>query len=164
MLAKYHGKLYNYVEIKEKKYLMTYDSRKIDDSFCAQRNYYLKDITMSMNDIEEIYALHFWVTYKDTIEDKVDWLVDEGQPLFQVPDIKKQEVGLVVMHDSKGDSWIQHDKCAASKIVKLDECEKLCIEKHSIFYQGCSADEKKNTEVSSDEFINTIIAYRRENN
>ena len=164
LLAKYNGKTYNYVKVRGKSYLMTYDSKKADDSFYAQRNYYLKDITISMDDVEELYALHFWVTYKDIVEGLNDWLVDEGQPLHQVPDIIKEEVGLAVMHDKKGDSWIQHDKNAASKIVKLDECEKLRIEKHIIYYQGSDVDEKSNTEVSREEFKNTIIMCRRENN
>ena len=164
MLAEYHGNFYNYIQVDEKKYLMTYDSKKVDESFYAHRNYFLKDVTMSEDDIGEVYTLHFWVTYKDTIENEKEWIVDEGQPLFRVPDITKGEVGLTVMHDAHDDSWIQNDKNAASKIILLEECERLYIEKHTVYCRGCNVDEKTIQEVSCDEFINTMVSCRREKN
>ena len=164
MLAVYNGNTYNYVQVKGKSFLMTYDTRKIDETFSSQRGYYLKDVTMSLNNIEEVYELHFWVTYKDKTETEEEWLVDEGRPLYKVPNIEKGEVGLAVMHGSMDTSWIQHDKNASSKVVSLDECEKLYVEKHTLFVNGHKVDNKIKTEVSRKDFVESVIACRRGNN
>ena len=164
MLAVYNGNTYNYVQIKGKSFLITYDSHKIDETFSSQRDCYLKDVTMSLNNIEEVYELHFWVTYKDKTETEEEWLVDEGRPLYKVPNIEKGELGLAIMHDSRDISWIQHDKNASSKVVSLDECVKLYVEKHTLFVKGHEVDNKIKTEVSHKDFIRTMVSYRRENN
>jgi hypothetical protein len=164
MLAVYNGNTYNYVQVRGKSFLMTYDTHKIDETFSSQRGYYLKDVTMSLNDIEEIYELHFWVIYKDKTEPEEEWLVDEGRPLHKVPDIERGEVGLTIMHDSRDTSWIQHDKNSASKVVSLDECVKSSVEKHTMFIKGNKVDSKIKTEVSHKDFIRSMVSCRRENN
>lgn len=164
MLAVYNDNTYNYVQVRGKSYLMTYDTQKIDETFSETRGYYLKDVTMLQDDLTEIYELHFWVIYKDKTETEEEWLVDEGRPLYKVPDIQKGEVGLAVMHDSRDESWIQHDKNAASKVISLDECVKTCVEKHTLFVKGNKVDSKIKTEVSHKDFIKAVVSSRRENN
>ena len=102
MIANYNGKLFNWVSVKFKNYIMTYDKEKIDDFFEAQRGYFIKRVEMDDEGLISIREVHFIVEYDDDVECEKEWIADEGRPLYEVPDIEKGEIGISVGHDSRG--------------------------------------------------------------
>lgn len=164
MFALYGNKVYNYSNFRNRPMIMTHDVSKADESFENRGDYYIKGISMSDSKLQEIYDLHFYVDYIDSVESNISWNVDEGAELHRVPDIEKNEVGLLVLHDSQGSGWTQCDKNEASKIIFLSDCDKLYVEKIYHFSKENSDMKVKRIEVSDEEFKRAMVSARLKNN
>lgn len=165
MIADYKGKLYNWVLLEPDNYIMTFDKEKTDESFEAQRNYFIKKIEADDEGLISIQKVHFIVEYDDDVECEKEWIVDEGGPLCEVPHIEKGEIGLYVGHDSRGGGWVQHDKYASSKIIHLEDCKRFIVEMEYLFENGryLSDARKERRCVSMKDFRRLMIDYRWEN-
>ena len=165
MLANYKGKLFNWVSVKLKNYIMTYDKEKIDDFFEAQRGYFIKKMEMDDEGLISIGEVHFIVEYDDNVECEKEWIVDEGRPLYEAPDIVKGEIGISVSHDSRGGGWVQHDKDASSKMIHLADCKRFTVETIYLFENGqyLASARKERRNVSMKDFQQMMIDYRKEN-
>ena len=104
-------------------------SKCAEDGFSEKRGLYQKEILLNDTGLQALYEIHFYVKYHDISEPKTEWLVDEGRPVG-IADIERGEVIIDVQHDSKNESWKQIDKCAAAKLIKLNDCFGYIIEKN----------------------------------
>ena len=165
MIANYNGKLFNWVSVKFKNYIMTYDKEKIDDFFEVQRGYFIKRVEMDDEGLISIREVHFIVEYDDDVECEKEWIADEGRPLYEVPDIEKGEIGISVGHDSRGEGWVQHDKNASSKMIHLADCKRFTVETVYLFENGryLASARKERLNVSMKDFQQMMIDYRKEN-
>lgn len=69
MIAKYKDYVYT-ANIKDKQVtLLTYDQNKMIEGFEPKRDYYKKVVDISDSCLSTIYDIHFYVKYRDTVED-----------------------------------------------------------------------------------------------
>lgn len=164
MLAEYEGYVYIANIRDEQVTLLTYDQSKILDGFEPKRDYFKKIVDINDSCLSAIYDLHFYVKYKDSIEETDIWLVDEGRAVGIKENIEKNEVVIDVAHDAKDDSWIQYDKGAASKKINLADCEEFIVEKKYIKRNDRIVNEIiEKSSVTLNVFRNSIIMNRRSN-
>ena len=164
MLAEYEGYVYIANIRDEQVTLLTYDQSKILDGFEPKRDYFKKIVDINDSCLSAIYDLHFYVKYKDSIEETDIWLVDEGRAVGIKENIEKNEVVIDVAHDAKDDSWIQYDKGAASKKINLADCEEFIVEKKYIKRNDRIVNKIiEKSSVTLNVFRNSIIMNRRSN-
>lgn len=164
MLAEYEGYVY-IVNIRDEQVtLLTYDQSKAKEGFEPKRDYFKKTVDIKDSCLRVIYDIHFYVKYKDSVEDTVEWLVDEGRAVGIKENIENNEVVIDVAHDAKDDSWIQYDKGAASKKVNLNDCEEYIVEKKYVKRNERMVNEIiEKSSVTLNVFKNSIIMTRRGN-
>lgn len=162
MFAIYNKNNYLCSKVGEEYHLVTHVEEKVDDSFQKRFDYFVKKIDPSDEGIEAVYNIHFFVHYHDEIEKDERWCVDLGAPLHDVPDIEKGEVGLYVDHQSKGHGWTTCDKCAASKIIELRDCDGFSIETTYLKrnFEVLLEEEVEIRKVSASEFQSAMLAHR----
>lgn len=160
MIAEYIKNVY-LVSVRGKEAtLLTYDQGKSVDGFEPKRDYFTKTVNVDDPNLVSIYDPHFYVKYKDCIEETELWLVDE----IGLKDIENNEVIITVSHDAKDESWIQYDKGAALKKININDCTEYLIEKKYIKQNGkLVKDITEQTSVSPNVFIDSIVMNRREN-
>lgn len=164
MIAEYEGYVYIANIRDEQVILLTYDASKAQEGFEFKRDYFKKTVDIKDSCLSAIYDIHFYVKYKDSVEDAVEWLVDEGRAVGIKENIENDEVIIDVAHDAKDDSWIQYDKGAASKKIRLDKCEEYIVEKKYVKRNGKMVDEViEKSPVTLNEFKDLIIMNRRVN-
>lgn len=164
MLAEYEGYVY-IANIKDQQVtLLTYDQSKSLEGFEAKRDYFKKNVDLDDPRLSAIYDIHFYVKYKDSIEDIEIWLVDEGRAVGLKEDVEKNEVVIDVAHDAKDDSWLQYEKGAAAKKINLSDCEEYIVEKKYLKRNERIVNEIiEKSSVTLNVFRNSIIMNRRSN-
>lgn len=115
MLAEYEGYVYISNIKDEQVTLLTYDQSKMIEGFEPKRDYFKKVVDINDSCLSAIYDIHFYVKYRDTVEDTDIWMVDEGRAVGMKGNVENNEVIIDVAHDAKDDSWIQYEKGAAAK-------------------------------------------------
>ena len=95
--------------------IRTYEERNEEEGFEAERDYYVKMIKIEDEDLEELYEKHFYVRYKDSVEENEIWRVDEGRAVGLIPDIENGIVVIDVSHSPKDNTWIQYERGEAAK-------------------------------------------------
>lgn len=165
MIAYYKGELYNWVALGRVNYIVTYKPEKADETFIEKNGYFKKEVRKDDENLTAIRKMHFYVEYDDEVEPYKEWLVDEGMPLYELPHIENDEVGLCVGHGSKGYEWVQFDKCLAGKIVKLSECKGFIVETEHKYEAGRCVErsQRERVHVDADEFKRLMLMYRRKN-
>lgn len=169
MNVKYSNKIYGF--LTEDKELLTYKKEKTDETFEYDDGIYYKQIEIDDKKIEEIYDVDFYVYYMDNSETlkkagvSGKWCVDEGRPLYRMPDIEKDELGLWLGNISWSEDWIHDDKCSCSKIVNLYDCSNYTVKYTYIFKDGKELPGKEIVEVKMDaeDFKAEMIKYRLTN-
>lgn len=164
MLAEYEGYVY-IANIKDQQVtLLTYDQSKSLESFEAKRDYFKKNVDLDDPSLSAIYDIHFYVKYKDFIENIEIWLVDEGRAVGLKEDVEKNEVVIDVAHDAKDDSWVQYEKGASAKKINLSDCEEYIVEKKYLKRNERIVNEIiEKSSVTLNVFRNSIIMNRRLN-
>jgi hypothetical protein len=129
MLAEYNG--YNYIANVQNNQviIITYDNSKCQEGFKAKRDYFKKSVSINDTLLKELYEIHYYVKYKDSVEDNEIWLVDEEQSAGLKSNIENDKAIINVAHDAKDGSWVQYEKGAAAKIIKLSDCIECIVEK-----------------------------------
>ena len=134
------------------------------EGFEPEKDYFKKNVDLDDSSLHAIYDIHFYVKYKNSVEDMKIWLVDESRAVGLKEDIENNEVVIDVAHDAKDDSWIQYEKGAAAKKISLDDCEEYIVEKKYLKRNGRIVNETgKKLSVTLDVFRNSIIMNRRSN-
>lgn len=164
MLAEYEGYVY-IANIKEEQVtLLTYDQSKVLEGFEPKRDYFKKVVNLYDPCLSAIYNIHFYVKYKDSVEDKDMWMVDEGRAVGLKENVETNEVIIDVAHDAKDDSWFQYEKGAAAKKINLDDCAEYIVEKKYVKRNERIVDEViEKSSVTLNVFKNSIIMNRRSN-
>ena len=164
MLAEYEGYVY-IANIKDQQVtLLTYDQSKSLESFEAKRDYFKKNVDLDEPSLSAIYDIHFYVKYKDFIENIEIWLVDEGRAVGLKEDVEKNEVVIDVAHDAKDDSWVQYEKGTSAKKINLSDCEEYIVEKkYSKRNERIVNEIIEKSSVTLNVFRNSIIMNRRLN-
>jgi hypothetical protein len=164
MLAEYEGYVYMANVQNELVTLMTYDNSKCLEGFEAKRDYFKKSISINNPLLEVVYELHYWVRYKDCVEDNEVWLVDEERSVGLKSNIENDEIIIDVAHDAKNESWVQYEKGAAAKIIKLSDCSEFFVEKVYLKRNERIVDRiVEKSSVTNGIFKNSIIMNRRVN-
>lgn len=109
----------------------------------------------------DLYDIHFYVQYNDIKEGYKRWLVDEGRAIGINGSIEKNEVIIDISHDSKHSSWIQYDKGAATKKIKLDDCNDFIIKIKYIKQNGKIITQTEEIRVEPDEFKDMMVQLRK---
>lgn len=163
MIAKYNNNTYIANLRDAHIVLMTYQKEKATEGFAQKRNYYKKKININDEGLTDLYDTHFYVQYNDIKEGYKRWLVDEGRAIGINGSIENNEVIIDVSHDSKHVSWIQYDKGAAAKKIKLDDCNDFIIKIKYIKQNGKIITKTEEIRVEPDEFKDMMVQLRRVN-
>ncbi len=171
MFIKYDNKLYRFLDKKEYFKIITSNDKNITEDFYKSIDVYVKKITIEDSNIQDIFDVDFVLTYIDTSETtkhgkyETRWNVNEGKPMYRSPEIEKDEVGLVLSHDSWSEDWIQDDKYSCSKIVNLYDCSEYTIIYTYTWKNGKKLEEPlvEEKKVSAEEFKEEMIKYRKSN-
>lgn len=164
MLAEYKSRVYIAIIKGEQVTLLTYDQNKMIEGFESKRDYFKKVVDINDSCLSAIYDIHFYVKYRDTVEDTDVWMVDEGRAVGLKGNIENNEVIIDVAHDAKDGSWIQYEKGAAVKKIKIDDCEYYIVEKKYIKRNEIIVDEiTEKSSVTLNVFKNSIVMNRRSN-
>ena len=158
MIAKYNNNTYIANMKDEHVVLVTHQEEKATKGFAQKRDYYKKKI-----DINDKGLTDFYVQYNDIEEGSRKWLVDEGRAIGINGSIEKNEVITDISHDSKHSSWIQYDKGAAAKKIKLDDCNDFMIKIKYIKQNGKNITKTEEMQVEPDEFKHMMVQLRRVN-
>lgn len=143
--------------------LMTYQKEKATEGFSQKRNYYKKKININDEGLTDLYDIHFYIQYTDIEEGYRRWLVDEDRAIGINGNISNNEVIIDVDHDSKHKSWIQYEKGAAAKKIKLNDCKCFIIEKSYVKQDGKNTIKTEKTQVELNVFKYMIVSLRRAN-
>lgn len=160
MIAKYNHNAYIANLKDEHVVLVTYQKKKATEGFAQKRNYYKKKININDEGLTDLYDIHFYVQYNDIKEGYKRWLVDEGRAIGINGSIEKNEVIIDISHDSKHSSWIQYNKGAAAKKIKLDDCDGFIVEKEYIKQDGKIITKTEEMQVEPDEFKHMMVQLR----
>lgn len=161
MIAKYNNNVY-IANLRDKHIvLVTYQKEKATEGFKQKRNYYKKEMNIKDKGLTDLYDIHFYVQYNDIEEGSRKWLVDEGRAIGINGNIENNEVIIDVSHDSKHDSWVQYDKGAAAKKIKLDDCNDFIIKIEYIKQNGKIITQTEEIRVEPDEFKDMMVQLRR---
>lgn len=161
MIAKYNNNVY-IANLRDKHIvLVTYQKEKATEGFKQKRNYYKKKMNIKDKGLTDLYDIHFYVQYNDIEEGSRKWLVDEGRAIGINGNIENNEVIIDVSHDSKHDSWVQYDKGAAAKKIKLDDCNDFIIKIKYIKQNGKIITQTEEIRVEPDEFKDMMVQLRR---
>ena len=161
MIAKYNNNVY-IANLRDKHIvLVTYQKEKATEGFKQKRNYYKKEMNIKDKGLTDLYDIHFYVQYNDIEEGSRKWLVDEGRAIGINGNIENNEVIIDVSHDSKHDSWVQYDKGAAAKKIKLDDCDDFIIKIKYIKQNGKIITQTEEIRVEPDEFKDMMVQLRR---
>lgn len=164
MIAEYEGYIYIANMRNAEVTLLTYDESKKLDGFEAKRDYFKKTVDINDSCLSALYDLHFYVKYKDSVEDANVWLVDEGRSVGLKENVEDNELVIDVAHDAKDDSWTQYEKGAAAKRINLADCEEYIVEKKYIKRNDRIVNEIiEKSSVTLNVFRNSIIMNRRSN-
>ena len=163
MIAEYMENVY-LASVRDKEVtLLTYDQGKSIEGFEPKRDYFKKTIRIDDSNLVSIYDLHFYVKYKDCVEEAELWLVDEGRAVGFKGHIENGEVIIDVPHDARDETWIQYDKGAASKKINLHDCTEYLVEKIFVKQNGRLVNGiAERTSVTLTVFKNSIAMNRRE--
>ena len=63
-------------------------------------------MSRNLHCVSAIYDIHFYVKFRDTVEDTDIWMVDEDRAVGLKGNIENNEVIIDIAHDAKDDSWI----------------------------------------------------------
>ena len=160
MIAKYNNNVY-IANLRDKHIvLVTYQKEKATEGFKQKRNYYKKEMNIKDKGLTDLYDIHFYVQYNDIEEGSRKWLVDEGRAIGINGNIENNEVIIDVSHDSKHDSWVQYDKGAAAKKIKLDDCNDFIIKIKYIKQNGKIITQTEEIRVEPDEFKDMMVQLR----
>lgn len=163
MIAKYNNNVY-IANLRDKHIvLVTYQKEKSTEGFKQKRKYYKKEMNIKDKGLTDLYDIHFYVQYNDIEEGSRKWLVDEGRAIGINGNIENNEVIIDVSHDSKHDSWVQYDKGAAAKKIKLDDCSGFIVEKNYIKQDGKVLTKKEEMQIRPDELKHMMTQFRRVN-
>ncbi len=188
MFIKYDNKLYDFLDKQEYFKIITRKESKADETYYKKMYVFVKEITPSDSKIEDIYEVDFYVMYVDTsdtlknaekyvyeganifestrraVEENI-WCVNEGRPLYRVPELEKNELGLNLCQISCSDDWKMDDRGSCSKIVDLYECSDYTVVYTYTYKDGQPLAEKEVVEVKMDAeaFKAEMLKYRREN-
>lgn len=157
MIAKYNNNTYIANLKDEHVVLVTYQKEKTTKGFAQKRDYYKKKIDLNNKGLTDLYDIHFYVQYNDIEEGSRKWLVDESRAIGINGSIEKNEVIIDVSHDSKHSSWIQYDKGAAAKKIKLDDCNDFIIKIKYIKQNGKNITKTEEIRVEQDDFKHMMI-------
>ena len=163
MIAKYNNYIY-IANLKGKHIiLITCQKEKATEGFIQKRDYYKKQISITDKDLKDLYDIHFYVQYDDIQEGSKKWLVDDDRAIGINGDINNNEVIIDVDHDSKHKSWIQYERGAAAKKIKLNDCESFIIEKRYVKQDGKNIIKTEKMQVELSVFKCMIVSLRRAN-
>lgn len=163
MIAKYNNNVY-IANLRDKHIvLVTYQKEKATEGFKQKRNYYKKEMNIKDKSLTDLYDIHFYVQYNDIEEGSRKWLVDEGRAIGIYGNIENNEVIIDVSHDSKHDFWVQYDKGAAAKKIKLDDCSGFIVEKNYIKQDGKVLTKTEEMQIRPDELKHMMTQFRRVN-
>ncbi len=164
MIAEYMEDVYSVSVQGKEAVLLTYNQGKSINGFEPKRDYFKKTVNIGNPDLVSIYNLHFYVKYKDCIEEAEMWLVDEGRAVGLKGSIENNEVIIDVSHDAKDESWIQYDKGVASKKIDVNDCTEYLVEKRYIKQNGRLVNGiTERTSVSLNTFKKSIVMNRKKN-
>jgi hypothetical protein len=165
MVAKYNGQLYIANKVNDKIYIITKFKDKAIDGFQTKHNDFYKQIKIDDERLTDLYDVHFFVDYNDSIEKETFWCIDENRPIGLIALIENDEATITIDHFALDDSWITYDKYAASKIININDCFGWYIYKTYYKKNGnCFNDiykEKQNVTIK--ELKENIIKYRYKN-
>lgn len=164
MLAEYSGYIYIASVQNKQVTLMTYNKSKCLEGFEPKRDYFKKNISINDALLKELYKIHYYVKYKDIVEDNEIWLVDEEQSVGFKSNIENDEVIINVAHDAKDGFWAQYERGASAKVIKLSDCAEYIIEK--IYTKHDNKIVNKESEIDSvalNEMKKSMITNRKTN-
>ena len=142
--------------------IRTYEERNEEEGFEAERDYYVKMIKIEDEDLEELYEKHFYVRYKESVEENEIWRVDEGRAVGLIPDIENGIVVIDVSHSPKDNTWIQYERGEAAKQISLKDCTEFMIKTIYSKKAGKVVDKLEETiSVSEEEFKKAMLEYSR---
>lgn len=163
MLAKYKGCVYN-AKVEDKQVtLLTYNQNKAEEGFKPKRDYFEKNVDLNDSCLREIFDIHFYVKYKDCVEEQDVWMVDENRAVGFKGNVENNEVVIDVAHDSKDVSWIQYEKGAAMKKINLLDCEEYIVEKKYIKKEGKVDEITEKFSIEFNVFRDVICMSRKSN-
>lgn len=164
MLAEYKDYVYIANVKDEQVTLLTYNQSKMLEGFEPKRDYFKKVVDINDSCVSAIYDIHFYVKFRDTVEDTDIWMVDEDRAVGLKGNIENNEVIIDIAHDAKDDSWIQYEKGAAAKKINLYDCEEYIVEKKYIKRNEKIVDKIiEKSSVTLKVFRNSIVMNRRSN-
>src|SRR5574344_1142706 len=108
MLAEYEGYLFIAHMRDAQVTILTYDPSKNLEGFESKRDYFKKTVDINDPCLSAMYDIHFYVKYRDSVEDIDVWLVDEGRAVGLKENVENNEVVIDVAHEAKDESWIQY--------------------------------------------------------
>ncbi len=165
MIAEYDGTLYLSDFVDDQLSLVTVLRSKINEDFEPISDSFVKLIDIQDPRLESLFEMHFWVKYKDGIENTDEWLVDESRPIDLSCSLEDGEVIIDAGHSPKDDSWIQYDKGYCAKTISLDQCSEYIVEK--IFFvknnRWLDIPLYERRQVSKEDLICEMIKVRRVN-
>ena len=142
--------------------IVTYEERTEEEGFESKRDYYVKRIKIEDEDLEELYEKHFYVRYKDSVEENEIWRVDEGRAVGLIPDIENGIVVIDVSHSPKDNTWIQYERGEAAKQISLKDCTEYMIKTIYRKKAGKVVDKLEETiSVSEEEFKKSMLKNSR---
>lgn len=157
MIAKYNNNTYIANLKDEHVVLVTHQEEKATKGFAQKRDYYKKKIDINDKGLTDLYDIHFYVQYNDIEEGSRKWMVDEGRAIGINGSIENNEVIIDISHDSKHSSWIQYDKGAAAKKIKMDDCNDFIIKIKYIKQNGKIITKTEEIRVEQDDFKHMMM-------
>ena len=106
--------------------IVSYDERRKEKGFEAEKDYYVKMIKIEDEDLEELYEVSFYVRYKDSVEENEIWELVHG--MLEV-DIPRGIVVIYVQNMKKDDTWTIIERGLSAKQISLKDCTEYMIKK-----------------------------------
>ena len=139
--------------------IVTYEERSEEEGFEAEKNYYFKMIKIEDEDLEELYEKHFYVRYKDSVEENEIWEILYGTYLEM--DIQRGIVVITLSKMRSDNKWKIVEKGASEKQISLKDCTEYMIKTIYRKKAGKVVDKLEETiSVSEEEFKKAMLKNR----
>ena len=139
--------------------IVTYEERTEEEGFESKRDYYVKRIKIEDEDLEELYEKHFYVRYKDSVEENEIWEILYGTDLEM--DIQRGIVVITLSRMRSDNKWKIVEKGASEKQISLKDCTEYMIKTIYRKKSGKVVDKLEETiSVSEEEFKKAMLKNR----
>ena len=160
MYIRYNSEIYRFLDKKEYYKIITRNKNKTTDEFYKNKDVYVKKITKTDINIQDIFNVQFFLRW-DSYFEKVNTLWE----VFADKSYLKDDQVLIRFANGLLPGWRAEEQTVCSRYVDINKCEDFTVLYTYVYKDGIklekpSVEEKR---VSAKEFKEKMIKYGKSN-